>query len=180
MPRIHQRKLTVTTESIDAVGHVNNREYLRWMEDIAVEHSAVQGWPMERYFERGNAWVASTHFLEYLRPAFAGDQLDIYTWIGTWDRRTSVRRYAVTRQRKLIARGETCWTFVELASGRACDLPAAVTAAFFVVADDDPELKSLGLARRVRSRPATASADTAGEVSTDGIAAAHPSMTPQR
>ena len=83
MPRIYQRSLTVAPESIDAVGHVNNREYLRWMEEIAVEHSAAHGWPMERYFAGGNAWVAATHFLEYLRPAFAGDALDVYTWIAT-------------------------------------------------------------------------------------------------
>ncbi len=82
MPRIFHKSLVVAPESIDAVGHVNNREYLRWMEDIAVEHSAAQGWPMERYFEGGNAWVAATHFLEYLRPAFAGDTLDVYTWIA--------------------------------------------------------------------------------------------------
>jgi acyl-CoA thioester hydrolase len=152
MPRIYQRSLTVAAESIDAVGHVNNREYLRWMEDIAVEHSAAQGWPMERYFRGGHAWVASTHFIEYLRPAFAGDVLDLYTWIAAWDRRTSVRRYAMARQRKLVARGETSWTFVELASGRACDLPAAVSEAFDVVADDDAELRALGLARRERMR----------------------------
>jgi acyl-CoA thioester hydrolase len=158
VPRVFHKSLIVGQESIDAVGHVNNREYLRWMEDIAVEHSAVQGWPMERYFQGGNAWVASTHFLEYLRPAFAGDVIDVYTWIATWDRRTSVRKYAVTRERKLLARGETCWTFVELASGRACDLPAAVTAAFFVVPDDDQELKALGLARRERSRSAAQAA----------------------
>ena len=128
------------------------------MEDIAVEHSAAQGWPMERYFTGGNAWVAASHFIEYLRPAFAGDTLDIHTWIATWDRRTSIRRYAVTRQRKLVARGETCWTFVEIATGRACDLPAAVTQAFIVVSEDDDELQSLGLARRSgyarRSSPA--------------------------
>ena len=150
MPRIFHKPLIVGPESIDAVGHVNNREYLRWMEEIAVEHSAAQGWPMERYFESGHAWVASTHFIEYLRPAFDGDALDLYTWIATWDRRTSVRRYAMTRQRKLVARGETCWTFVELATGRACDLPGSVTAAFVVVPDVDDELRALGLARRER------------------------------
>jgi acyl-CoA thioester hydrolase len=107
---------------------------------------------MERYFQGGNAWVASTHFIEYLRPAFAGDALDVYTWIATWDRRTSVRRYAMTRQRKLIARGETCWTFVEMASGRACDIAAEVTEAFVVVPEDDDELKRYGIARRERSR----------------------------
>jgi acyl-CoA thioester hydrolase len=152
VPRIFHKPLVVGPESIDAVGHVNNREYLRWMEDIAVEHSAAQGWPMERYFQGGQAWVAATHFIEYLRPAFEGDALDLWTWIATWDRRTSVRRYAMTRQRKLVARGETCWTFVEMATGRACDLPAAVTEAFSVVPEDDPELRSLGLARRERIR----------------------------
>ena len=150
MLRIHSESHTVGTESIDVLGHVNNREYLRWMEEIAVEHSAAQGWPMERYFAAGNAWVAATHFIEYLRPAFAGDTLDLYTWIATWDRRTSVRRYAVTRQRKVLARGETNWTFVELATGRACDLPASVTGAFIVVPEDDDELRALGLARRAR------------------------------
>ena len=153
MPRIFHKPIVVGPESIDDVGHVNNREYLRWMEDIAVEHSAAQGWPMERYFQDGHAWVAATHFLEYLRPSFAGETLDLYTWIATWDRRTSVRRYAVTRQRKVIARGETCWTFVELATGRACDLPLAVTDAFNVVPEGDAELKTLGLARRERFRP---------------------------
>jgi acyl-CoA thioester hydrolase len=153
MPRIFHKPLIVGSESIDAVGHVNNREYLRWMEEVAVEHSAAQGWSMERYFQGGNAWVASTHFLEYLRPAFAGDTLDVYTWIATWDRRTSVRRYAVSRQRKILARGETCWTFVELATGRACDLPAGVTGAFIVVPEDDEELRALGFARRARQRP---------------------------
>lgn len=153
MPRIFHKPIVVGPESIDGVGHVNNREYLRWMEDIAVEHSAAQGWPMERYFQDGHAWVAATHFLEYLRPSFAGETLDLYTWIATWDRRTSVRRYAVTRQRKVLARGETCWTFVELATGRACDLPSAVTDAFIVVPDDDAELKALGLVRRERFRP---------------------------
>jgi acyl-CoA thioester hydrolase len=153
MPRIFHRSHTVSADSIDAVGHVNNREYLRWMEEVAVEHSEAQGWPMQRYFSAGTAWVASTHFLEYLRPSFERDALDLYTWIAAWDRRTCQRRYAVMRQRKLVARGETCWTFVELASGRACDVPATVTDAFFVIPDGDEELRTLGLVRRDR-RPA--------------------------
>ena len=56
----------------------------------------------------------------------------------------------MTRQRKILARGETCWTFVELATGRACDLPESVTGAFIVIPEDDAELRALGLARRER------------------------------
>jgi acyl-CoA thioester hydrolase len=148
VPSIFHRAVVVGAESIDAVGHVNNREYLRWMEEIAVEHSAARGWPMQRYFDAGTAWVAATHFIEYLRPAFEGNALDVYTWIAEWQRRTCVRRYAVMRNRRLLARGETCWTFVELASGRATDLPATVTEAFALVEDDSDELKQLGIARR--------------------------------
>jgi acyl-CoA thioester hydrolase len=150
MPRIYRQSLLVGPESIDAVGHVNNREYLRWMEEVAVEHSAAQGWPMERYFAAGTAWFAATHFIEYLRPAHAGEALDVSTWISGWDRANCLRRYAVTRERKLVARGETLWTFVDLATGRARPVPDAVLQAFSAVPDDDEELRALNLARRDR------------------------------
>jgi acyl-CoA thioester hydrolase len=152
VPRIFHRPLVVAPASIDAVGHVNNREYLRWMEEIAVEHSAAQGWPMERYFADRTAWVASSHFIEYLRPALADEALDIYTWITRWSERDCLRRYAVVRDRKLLARGETLWTFVDLDSARARAIPAAVLEAFDLIGDDDPELRALGLVRRERRR----------------------------
>jgi acyl-CoA thioester hydrolase len=155
MPRIYHQSLLVGPESIDAVGHVNNREYLRWMEEVAVEHSAAQGWPMERYFAAGTAWFAATHFIEYLRPARAGETLDVYTWICGWDGAKCLRRYAVTRERKLVARGETRWAFVDLATGRACPVPDAVLQAFSAVPDDDGELRALNLARRERRAPRT-------------------------
>jgi acyl-CoA thioester hydrolase len=150
MPRIFHKSLVVGPESIDAVGHVNNREYLRWMEEVAVEHSTAQGWPMERYFADQTAWFAASHFVEYLRPSHAGDALDVYTWITHWDGSNCLRRYAVMRERKLLARGETIWAFVDLASGRARPIPSTVLDAFFTVPDDDPELRALNLARRER------------------------------
>lgn len=154
MPRIFHRSLVVTPASIDAVGHVNNREYLRWMEEIAVEHSAAQGWPMDRYYADRTAWVASTHFIEYLRPALADESLDVYTWIGGFRERDCLRRYAILRDRKLLARGETLWTFVDLDSGRARAIPPLVLEAFDPIGDDDPELRALGLVRRERRRAA--------------------------
>jgi acyl-CoA thioester hydrolase len=156
--RIHHKALTVGAESIDALGHVNNREYLRWMEEVALEHSAAQGWPMARYLDAGMAWVASTHHLEYLRPAQQGEALDVYTWIVRWSERDCIRRYAVQRERKLLARGETLWTFVDLATGRAQPIPDAVLASYPALGDDDPELRALGLVRRERRGARTAAA----------------------
>lgn len=150
MPRIFQTSLIVGPESIDAVGHVNNREYLRWMEEIAVEHSAAHGWPMERYLTDGTAWFAASHFIEYLRPSHLGDALEIFTWVARWDGRDCLRRYSVMRDRKILARGETAWAFVDLATGRARVAPPAVVDAFCVVGEDDSELRALGLAKRPR------------------------------
>ena len=154
MRRIFHKSLVVGPESIDALGHVNNREYLRWMEEIAVEHSAAQGWPMERYFADRTAWVAASHVLEYLRPALAGEALEVYTWIAHWNTRDCLRRYAVMRDHRMLARGETIWTFVDLDTGRARPIPEVVLGAFALVGDDDEQLRGLRLARRERRGPA--------------------------
>ena len=61
MPAVYEHSLTVSPDAIDSQGHVNNLEYLRWMQDAAVLHSAAQGWPRERYLELGAAgWCART------------------------------------------------------------------------------------------------------------------------
>ena len=53
--KIHEYRLVVTPASIDEQGHVNNLEYIRWMQEAAVAHSAAQGWPGSRYLELGAA-----------------------------------------------------------------------------------------------------------------------------
>ena len=45
--RIYQEVFTVADASIDVQGHVNNREYLRWMEGVATRHAALLGWDFE-------------------------------------------------------------------------------------------------------------------------------------
>jgi acyl-CoA thioester hydrolase len=156
MPRIHAKHIFVGVESIDALGHVNNREYLRWMEEAALEHTAAQGWPTERYLAQGQAWVAGSHQLEYLRPAREGEALVLHTWVEGLAGSQSRRRYAVLRGRdgKLLARGQTQWVYVDLASGRAIPIPPEVAGAFEPVPEGDEALIALGLARRARpTRP---------------------------
>ena len=38
---LYKKELTVGAESIDIQGHVNNREYMRWMEEAATEHALL-------------------------------------------------------------------------------------------------------------------------------------------
>ena len=140
MPRIFRQELIVSADAIDEFRHVNNQRYIAWMQEVATAHSAANGWPMERYLGIGAAWVVRSHFIEYLRPAFAGDALDIDTWASSLALREVTRKYRFRRADQLLARAETKWVYVDIKSGRPKRLPEELLASFVAVPDDDPEL----------------------------------------
>ena len=146
--RIYSKRLTVPSDAIDRQGHVNNLAYVAWMQDVAIEHSAAVGWPMERYLALGAGWVVRSHFVEYLRPAFAGERLTILTWVPEFTQRSTPRRYLFVREadRQLVAQAETRWVFVDLATGRRRPLPDELIAAFEVVPDEAEARRAAGLA----------------------------------
>lgn len=151
MPRIHAYPITVPRESIDALGHVNNQEYVRWMQEAAIDHSEAQGWPLERYVALGQGWFVRRHAVEYLKPAFAGDVLVLYTWVASFARSSSPRRYLFyrTADHTVVARAETLWVFVDFRTGAPARLPAELRSVFEVVTDDEEALRlARGLAAR--------------------------------
>jgi len=117
---LFQHRLSIGPESIDSNGHVNNIEYVRWMQEAALAHSAARGLTDELYAELGATWVARSHFIEYLRPAFAGDGLLIETWIADFARSRSTRKYRFVREADglELARAETLWVYVSRKTGR--------------------------------------------------------------
>ncbi len=139
MPRIHRHPIDVELGSIDVLGHVNNQEYVRWMQEAATAHSILQGWPLERYVARGQGWFVRRHTVEYLRPAFAGDGLCLFTWVAAFARSSSPRRYLFHRaaDRAVVARAETLWVFVDFRTGAPVRIPAELRSAFEVVTDDE-------------------------------------------
>ena len=143
MLRIYREHRLVPAEATDAFGHVNNQRYIAWMQEVATAHSAANGWPMERYLQTGAAWVVRSHFIEYLRPAFAGDALEIYTWASSLALRDVIRRYQFHRAGLLLARAETKWVYVDIKSGRPKRVPEELLSSFEAVPDDDAELRVL-------------------------------------
>lgn len=139
MRRVYTQQLVAPPEAIDMNGHVNNLEYLRWMQEVATAHSAAQGWDLARYQETRSSWVIRSHNIEYLRPAFAGDAILLGTWIAGFDEQVSPRKYLFVRanDQKILARAETLWVYVDAVSGRPATIPVAFRAAFDVVTDLD-------------------------------------------
>lgn len=138
MPAIFEFRHTVQPSEIDGQGHVNNIEYLRWMQDAAVEHSAIQGWTTERYLEFGAVFVVRSHQIEYLQPAFAGDEIKVVTWVNNFDRFTSLRKYQVVRERDnlLLASAATNWAFISWPRRLPKRFPSELVEAFVIVPED--------------------------------------------
>ena len=79
------KTITVPDSSIDENGHVNNVTYVQWMQDIAVEHySSIGGIEAQGH---NATWVVREHKIEYLLPAFAGEEIEISTWGGEYSSR---------------------------------------------------------------------------------------------
>ncbi len=87
----------------------------------------------------GGTWVVRSHTIEYLSPAFAGEEVVALTWVVNFRRVRSVRRHKFFRKSDstLFAKGETEWVFVDAESGTPRKIPEEVMRLFPLVAKDE-------------------------------------------
>lgn len=140
MPAIYEYPLTVTDEMIDGQGHVNNLEYVRWMQDAAVAHSNAQGWSSQRYRESGAGWVARSHKIEYLQASFAGESIVVYTWVHDMRKIRSLRKYKIVRgdaDNTVLAVAETDWAYIAMEHRVPRRIPPEVANAFIIVPPEE-------------------------------------------
>ena len=123
---IFTKTITIPASAIDENGHVNNVTYVQWMQDIAVEHYATAGGVTAQ--GQNATWVVREHKVEYLRPAFARQEIEIRTWVEDARRVRSLRKYEFVRvsDSSLLVRGETDWVFVDSSTGRPLPIPETV------------------------------------------------------
>ena len=91
---VFEYAIDVAEADIDALGHVNNVVYLRYVQDAAAAHWFAVTSEEQR---ENHLWVVRRHEIEYLKPAVSGDRLLVRTWIGefkgaTCEHLTEIRR----------------------------------------------------------------------------------------
>lgn len=127
---IHQ----VTEQDIDELGHAANYHYVRWLQQAAIAHSTANGWPPEKYHELGAGWVARSHKITYLKPAFLGDTLLIKTWVSNMKSALSIRCYEIVNDKgEMLARAQTSWAFVNYEKQKPTRIPHEVATRFDAV-----------------------------------------------
>lgn len=139
LPDVHYLKVVVPPESIDVLGHVNNTEYLRFLEKIAWQHTQTLGLGWDMYQRLNRAMVARRTEVDYLAPAFEGETLLVGTWIVDNDQRlTLVRRYQIIRESDglTLLRGRTKWVCVALDSGKPRRMPPEFLSGYQITAKE--------------------------------------------
>jgi acyl-CoA thioester hydrolase len=131
-PHLFTKNFTIPPDAIDELGHVSNLKYIAWMQDIAIQHSAAKGWPVERYLQNGAVWVVRSHFVTYLKPAFEGETITLHTWVAEMKQRSSLRKYLVMRtlDQNVLVEAETNWVYVDRQTGRPLRVPEDLRVAF--------------------------------------------------
>ena len=127
---IYKKTFVIPQTAIDENGHVNNVAYVQWMQDIAVEHYASIGGIQAQGPDA--TWVVRSHRIEYFRPAFVGEEIEIRTWVENIQRVRSLRMYEFIRKadEKVLVKGETDWVFVDIKNGRPLEISQAVVDVF--------------------------------------------------
>ncbi len=102
------------------------------MIEAATKHSEAVGSGYEKCLEFGGTWVAKSHSLEYKKPAFENDKLQMKTWIEDIGKIMSTRRYELIRlsDSAVICEGKTEWVFVDSKKMRPMKIPEEVIAGF--------------------------------------------------
>ncbi|MBW4560993.1 MAG: acyl-CoA thioesterase [Mojavia pulchra JT2-VF2] len=120
--------LRVRHYEMDALGHVNNAVYQNYLEQAAIEHSEHLGLTLDVYKEFGGVFVMRRVEIDYLRPAVAGETLEVTTWVREIRGTRSFRRYEIRKQNQedLLVTAEVLWVWVEAKTMRPRPIPSLI------------------------------------------------------
>lgn len=123
---------SVKKEDIDFNGHVHNVRYLSWMINAATKHSESVGFDYRECLKLGGTWVAKSHNIEYKKPSFENDVLQMETWVEEIGKILSVRRYVITlvNDGATVCEGKTEWVFVDSKKMRPMKIPKVIVEGF--------------------------------------------------
>lgn len=129
-------------ESLDIseeIPHVNNAEYVRWIDRTAELATDAAGLTRKMLLAAQRMWFVARHEIDYRGECFVGDNLLIATWISGITRTTAVRRTVIHRpaDEKRILDASTRWAYVNLETRRPARMEQDVIDRFPVITPDD-------------------------------------------
>jgi len=111
-PEIYEKHLIVQEKHLDEQKHVNNVQYVQWIQDVAEEHWEV------RASEEQKAkviWVVVKHEISYKKEAFLDDPISLQTYVGDTTHVTSTRHVIIKNADtgKVLTEAKTIWCLLD-------------------------------------------------------------------
>ena len=127
--------LRVRHYEMDALGHVNNAVYQNYLEQAAIEHSEYLGLTLDVYRQVGGVFVMRRVEIDYLRPAVAGDTLEVTTWLKEMRGTRAFRCYEIRKQNQdnLLVKAEALWVWVDAQTMRPRPIPSLMLDKFLQI-----------------------------------------------
>lgn len=124
-----EQVIVAAPEDIDALGHVNNAVWVRWIQDVAAAHWLAVADPAH---VAAWLWVVTRHEIDYLRPLREGERVTARTWIADPPKGARFDRHMefVGADGRPHVRARTTWAIIDRATGRPARVPAEVAAPF--------------------------------------------------
>ena len=111
MSKTYQHDLQVNKDHLDELDHVNNVQYLRWVQEIAEAH-----WKslVEKKANSYGIWVVRSHKIDYKRPAELYDWLTLKTHVALTKKFFSQRivKIYLKDTNTLVAQCNTQWCYL--------------------------------------------------------------------
>ncbi|MBQ0767647.1 MAG: thioesterase family protein [Bizionia sp.] len=103
--------ITVTTNHLDDLNHVNNVVYVQWVNDIAKVHWEKVA---PQVIKNDYFWVLMSHTIEYKKAAVLNNTITVKTYIIDSSSITSLRAVEMynSETQELVAKSETKWCFM--------------------------------------------------------------------
>ena len=127
--KVFETEIEVEEHHLDENLHVNNVQYLQWVQDNAKAHWEQEAKPewLDLYI-----WVALSHHIEYKKLAFHSDLLKLQTSIKSFEGPKSNRWVKITRSDtgELICQCETVWCMLDKTTGKPMRVLSEMEEAF--------------------------------------------------
>lgn len=110
MSLIYEKQIVVTEEHIDQNNHVNNVQYVKWVEEIATEH-----WDFVKHKTKNpdDIWMLLDHHIQYKKQVYLGEILTIKTYPKTPGGIRQPRKVEFYCNDQLVVDSLTLWVFID-------------------------------------------------------------------
>lgn len=127
--KVYTKNVKVKKTDLDELNHVNNVQYIHWMQDVSREHWRLLA---SKEIQSNYIWVVINHNIDYKNAAKLNDSLTVRTFVAKTTGCFSIRVVEITNEKSglLYMRSETKFCLLDAKNTKPMRVPKEIEALF--------------------------------------------------